>query len=172
MPSIRCNGCGYTNSQDLVGTKAELKYMRVMDATANGPTEKLFFCSDTCYLNRIFLLHANRVCQMGVWQMSMHHALKDPVLGPYIADTTPSEYADIVEEADRSPGLRKYRLSCGVSDPYPDGSTKRTTRVPATKRKFANVAEKENLGGTETPEQQPDIIRYSQATVNDWADEL
>ena len=172
MPPIRCNGCGYTESQDLVGTKAELKYMRVMEATANGSNEKLFFCSDTCYLNRIFLSHANRVCHMGIWQMSMYHAMKDPILGSYIAGITPSEYADIVEEADRSAGLRKYRLSCGVPDPYPNGGAKRATRPPATKRKFVNVvvSEKETLG--ENPVQQPGIIRYSQATVNDWADEV
>ena len=172
MPAIRCNGCGYTKSRDLVGTKAELKYMRVMDTTQSGSTDKLFFCTDTCYLNRHFLIHANRVCKMPIWQMSMFHAMKDPVLGPFIADTTRKEYDDIVAEYEHSAGLKKFREATSGTKNGNKFVQAVTGKNEVTNPQDDDTEEVEDNGINKRASiEKPQIVQFSSRVTN-WADEV
>ena len=146
MAPIRCSTCRTVNPLHVIGSKSEKLYMRVMDTRPNKSEHKMYFCCDRCYLDREFLTAV--MASVGdEWRpLSISHARNEKMYAHAIEQMKPMYYS-IVEEANRSHGLREYRLRNGIQDPFGD------VPVPVS-RTAAPVLTLESIG-----------------SLGDWADE-
>jgi hypothetical protein len=115
MSNIRCSTCGHCNPAHFKGTKAEENYMCVIDATGHEQNQKLFFCSDACYLDREFIIFILHKAGEEWRPMTTHMCMREY---PDLVNTYRGNYDEIVQDANKSYGLEQYRLRNGIINPF------------------------------------------------------
>ena len=137
MPLIKCSTCGFTNPAHLVGTKSESKYLSVGDTTMPEYSEKLFFCTDSCYLDREFIKFILKRAGERWRPMSVHTCSREY---PELVEEYQSKYEEITDSANRSYGLQQFRKRNGLFDPFKNDTNGKTENV-----NWADVADDDVL---------------------------
>lgn len=117
MPFIYCSRCK-TKSNDLVGSRGELRHMRVMDTTRSRSNDsKDYFCTPHCYLDYVFLSQVFRQAGLRYESGPVGRFMYDEGFEHAFASLV-EHYDAIVQEAREGPGFRAFLRRNG----YPEDS--------------------------------------------------